>query len=220
MKRFLDLLLLLLLLPLWLPLLAGVYLFIRLVAGPPVLFRQKRAGLHGKPFEIIKFRTMCEARDRAGQLLPDDQRLTGWGRRLRSLSLDELPELLQVLRGQMSLVGPRPLPVAYLERYSVRQARRHECLPGITGWAQVHGRNRVDWERRFELDVWYVDHRSLWLDLRILARTVWTVFQREGISAENAATMHEFMGSPPPEGAPPRPPSKPPGSPDPSHKSG
>jgi lipopolysaccharide/colanic/teichoic acid biosynthesis glycosyltransferase len=218
-KRGFDLVLVLVALPLWLPLLGCVYLFIRCKDGAPVFFRQRRAGRGGRPFEILKFRTMRDTRDAQGRLLPDAERLTGWGRRLRSLSLDELPELIHVIRGEMSLVGPRPLPVVYLERYSPRQARRHACRPGITGWAQVNGRNRVDWDERFEMDVWYVDHQSLWLDIRILAMTLLTVLRRDGIAAENAATMHAFMGpgtssgQRPPEGAAP-------GCPDPSRKNG
>lgn len=184
-------------LPLWFPLFLGVWAFVYLKAGRPVFFRQARAGEGGKPFRILKFRTMLDLRDASGTLLPDADRLPSWGRRLRSLSLDELPELLNVLRGEMSLVGPRPLPVAYLDRYSPVQARRHECRPGITGWAQVNGRNAVDWEKRFAMDVWYVDNRSLLLDLKILLLTLLTVIRREGIAAENTVTMHEFMGSVP-----------------------
>lgn len=219
MKRILDLLIILAALPLWLPLLIMVALLVRIRLGSPVLFRQQRAGKDGRPFDIIKFRTMRDLRDGSGRLLPDEERLTPFGRRLRSLSLDELPELLNVLRGEMSLVGPRPLPVIYLNRYSPEQARRHECRPGITGLAQVKGRNWLDWERRFELDVWYVDHAGLWLDLKILWQTVATVLFREGISAQDAATMHEFMGSGhSPER--PQPNEAAPDSPDPSHKSG
>jgi lipopolysaccharide/colanic/teichoic acid biosynthesis glycosyltransferase len=182
-------------LPLWGPLFLAVWLVVLIGLGRPVFFRQKRAGLNGKPFSIIKFRTMSDARDASGTLLPDADRLTRGGRLLRSLSLDELPELLNVLRGEMSLVGPRPLPVSYLDRYSAVQARRHEVVPGITGWAQVNGRNAVDWETRFHMDVWYVDNRSLWLDLRILGKTLLTVLSREGIAAENSVTMHEFKGT-------------------------
>lgn len=195
MKRLMDLALIVLSVPVWLPLFLVAWILVLLSMGRPAFFRQRRAGLDGKPFDIIKFRTMKEVRDDSGALLPDEERLTPGGQILRSLSLDELPELGNVLRGEMSLVGPRPLPVAYLDRYSPRQARRHECRPGITGWAQVNGRNRVDWEERFEMDVWYVDNRSLLLDLKILWMTLLAVLRREGISAEGSATMREFMGS-------------------------
>ena len=163
--------------------------------GKPVLFRQERPGLHGRIFKMYKFRTMRDLRDAQGNLLPDEQRLTKLGRFLRSTSLDELPELFNVLRGEMSLVGPRPLLVAYLDRYTTEQARRHEVLPGITGWAQVNGRNAISWEEKFKLDVWYVDHQSFWLDFKILFMTLGKVFKREGISAEGSATAPEFMGS-------------------------
>ena len=162
--------------------------------GRPVLFRQLRAGLHGRPFWLYKFRTMTHARDPGGRLLPDGQRLTRLGRWLRTTSLDELPELWNVLKGDMSLVGPRPLLTEYLERYTPEQARRHEVKPGITGWAQVNGRNALTWEEKFRLDVWYVDNWNLWLDLKILLRTVLKVLRREGISAEGHATMPEFQG--------------------------
>lgn len=162
--------------------------------GRPVLFKQVRPGLQGKPFTILKFRTMRDATDEHGNRLPDSERLTPFGRRLRSTSLDELPELINVLRGDMSLVGPRPLIMAYLDRYSERQARRNEVRPGITGWAQVNGRNAVGWDERFEMDVWYVDNHSLWLDMKILWLTVLTVLRRDGVSAEGHATMPEFMG--------------------------
>jgi len=167
---------------------------VRTRLGSPVLFRQVRPGLHGRPFMMIKFRTMTDARGPDGELLPDAQRLTAFGRFLRASSLDELPELWNVLRGEMSLVGPRPLLMEYLPLYSPEQARRHEVRPGITGWAQVNGRNAVSWEERFRLDVWYVDHRSLWLDLRILWLTVRKVLVREGISAQGEATMPRFTG--------------------------
>ena len=160
--------------------------------GHPVLFRQARPGLHGKPFVMYKFRTMRDLRDAEGNLLPDEARLTPFGRWLRATSLDELPELVNVLRGEMSLVGPRPLLMEYLERYTPEQARRHEVKPGITGWAQIHGRNNLSWEERLRLDVWYVDHWSLWLDLKILWRTLWMVLRREGISAQGHATMPRF----------------------------
>ena len=167
---------------------------IRCKLGTPVLFRQQRPGLGGRPFWLLKFRTMTEARDAAGNLLPDAQRLTGFGRFLRATSLDELPELLNVLKGDMSLVGPRPLLMQYLDRYTPEQARRHEVRPGITGWAQVNGRNAITWEEKFKLDVWYVDNWSLWLDIKIIFMTVWKIFKREGISQPGQATMEEFRG--------------------------
>ena len=164
----------------------------RLVQGRPVLHRDLRAGRDGHPFELLKLRTMTEGRDPAGALLPDDARLTALGRGLRATSIDELPQLWHVLRGEMSLVGPRPLPVAYLPRYRGDEARRHEVRPGLTGWAQVQGRNAVDWDERLALDVWYVDHRSTLLDLRILGRTLVQVLRREGISGPGTATMAEL----------------------------
>jgi len=178
------------------PVLAVVALLVRLRLGSPVLFRQERAGLGGRPFILTKFRTMTDERGADGALLPDEQRLPAFGSFLRSTSLDELPELVHVLRGEMSLVGPRPLPTKYLERYSPRQARRHEVRPGITGWAQVNGRNTARWAERLEMDVWYVDNRSLLLDLKILWRTVRVVFTREGVAEEGQATMTEFLGPP------------------------
>ncbi len=177
-----------------LPLLALAWL-IRRKLGSPVLFRQVRPGLHGKPFTMVKFRTMTDERGPDGALLPDAQRLTPFGRFLRASSLDELPELWNVLRGEMSLVGPRPLLMEYLPIYTPEQARRHEVRPGITGWAQVNGRNAISWTDKFALDVWYVDHRSLWLDVQILWRTVRKVLLRDGISAEGVATMSKFTGS-------------------------
>jgi sugar transferase EpsL len=174
------------------PVLLATALAVRLRLGTPVLFRQTRPGLHGAPFELLKFRTMTDVRDADGRLLSDAERLTPLGRLLRSTSLDELPELLNVLRGEMSLVGPRPLLMDYLPHYTPEQARRHEVRPGITGWAAVQGRNSTSWERRLQLDVWYVDHRSLGLDLKILLLTVVKVVRREGISAEGHATMPRF----------------------------
>lgn len=162
--------------------------------GRPVIFRQVRPGMHGRPFRMLKFRTMTDVCDAQGQLLPDAHRLTSFGRFLRSTSLDELPELWNVLVGDMSLVGPRPLLMEYLPLYSPEQARRHEVRPGLTGWAQVNGRNTVDWNERFRLDVWYVDHRSLRLDLSILLRTVRKVLVREGISGRGQETMDKFTG--------------------------
>ncbi len=170
-------------------------LVVRMKLGSPVLFRQQRPGLHGRPFTMLKFRTMTDARDAFGNLLPDAERLTLFGRWLRSTSLDELPELINVLRGDMSLVGPRPLLMEYLPLYSAEQARRHEVRPGITGWAQINGRNALRWEEKFALDVWYVDNWSLGLDLRILALTVLRVVRRDGISAQGEATMPKFQGS-------------------------
>jgi lipopolysaccharide/colanic/teichoic acid biosynthesis glycosyltransferase len=168
---------------------------VRLRLGRPVLFRQQRPGLDGRPFTLLKLRTMTDARDRDGHLLPDRERLTPLGRFLRATSLDELPELWNVVRGEMSLVGPRPLLMEYLPRYSPEQARRHEVRPGITGWAQVNGRNALTWEQKFDLAVWYVDHLSPGLDLRILARTVVQVLRREGISSAGHATAPEFRGT-------------------------
>lgn len=170
---------------------------IRRKLGSPVFFRQIRPGLHAQPFQMIKFRTMTDARGPSGQLLSDSDRLTPFGRFLRSSSLDELPELWNVLKGDMSLVGPRPLLMEYLPLYSPEQARRHEVRPGITGWAQVNGRNSLSWEEKFKLDVWYVDHRSLWLDIKILWLTVRKVLVREGISGEGEATMSKFTGGKP-----------------------
>ena len=169
-------------------------LAVRFKLGSPVFFRQTRAGLHGKPFNMVKFRTMTYARGPDGQLLPDAERLTPFGRFLRASSLDELPELWNVLKGDMSLVGPRPLLMEYLPLYSPEQARRHEARPGITGWAQVNGRNALGWADKFRLDVWYVNNRTLWLDIKILWLTVRKVLVREGISAAGEATMSKFTG--------------------------
>lgn len=177
------------------PLGVAVGLLIRVKLGGPVLFRQSRPGRDGRIFDLIKFRTMTDARDAGGMLLPDEQRLTRFGRRLRATSLDELPTLWNVVRGDMSLVGPRPLLVQYLDRYTPAQRRRHEVIPGITGWAQIHGRNAITWEDKFERDVWYVENVSLGTDLRILLRTAMQVLGRRGISAEGHATMPEFTGS-------------------------
>ena len=182
------------------PVAAVLAVLVRLKLGRPVLFRQIRPGLHGRPFALIKFRTMTEDRGEDGRLLPDEQRLPPFGRWLRSTSLDELPELLNVLRGDMSLVGPRPLLMEYLDLYSPRQARRHEVRPGLTGWAQVNGRNTPDWDTRLEMDVWYVENHSLALDLRILARTVRAVLRREGISQPGHVTAEPFRGSAASEG--------------------
>jgi len=177
------------------PVLAIVALLVRLRMGSPVLFRQQRPGRNGQPFEMLKFRTMTDRRDASGALLPDDARLTGLGRFLRRSSLDELPELVNVVAGDMSLVGPRPLLMQYLPLYSPEQARRHEVRPGVTGWAQVNGRNALTWDEKFALDVWYVDHRSTRLDVEILAKTVSQVFGGHGVSAPGHATMEPFRGN-------------------------
>lgn len=189
MKRIFDITVVLLMAVLWLPLAVFVALAVLIGLGRPIFFVQERAGLAGKPFKLIKFRTM---RTGAG---PDEERLTGLGRLLRSSSLDELPEVWNVLKGEMSLVGPRPLLVRYLPRYTRKQARRHEVLPGITGWAQVNGRNAITWEQKFDYDVWYVEHGCLWVDIKVLSLTFWHVLARKGISAEGEATMGEFGGS-------------------------
>jgi sugar transferase EpsL len=194
-KRVFDLAVSVVCLPVALPLFAVVALVIRLRLGAPVLFTQERLGFEGRPFLIVKFRTMTDSRDGSGSLVPDSERLTATGRFLRAVSLDELPELINVLRGEMSLVGPRPLHSRYRDRYTPQQFRRHEALPGITGWAQVNGRNALSWEQKFALDVWYVDHQSLRLDLRIIALTLLKIVEREGISQPGEATMEEFKGS-------------------------
>ena len=177
------------------PVIIVTALLVRFKLGSPILFQQVRPGKDGKPFKMIKFRSMLDAVDSDGNVLPDEQRLTRFGKILRSTSLDELPGLWNVVIGDMSLVGPRPLLMEYLPRYSAEQYRRHDVKPGITGWAQVNGRNAISWEQKFELDVWYVDNQSLWLDIKILILTVKKVFVRDGISAEGEATMHKFMGS-------------------------
>lgn len=194
-KRLIDTVLAAAVLALAAPVVLVIALAIRASMGRPVLFRQARPGLHGRLFFIYKFRTMTDARDAQGRLLPDGERLTLLGRFLRSTSLDELPQLWNVLRGEMSLVGPRPLLPEYLDRYTPEQARRHEVRPGITGWAQVNGRNATTWEERLRQDVWYVDNWSLWLDFKILWMTVVKVLRREGVSKEGHATMPEFMGT-------------------------
>jgi lipopolysaccharide/colanic/teichoic acid biosynthesis glycosyltransferase len=193
-KRLFDILVATTLLLLTLPLMLATALAVRLALGAPVLLRQTRPGKGGIPFIFFKFRTMTEERDGAGRLLPDERRLTPFGRWLRATSLDELPQLVNVLKGDMSLVGPRPLLMEYISLYSPQQARRHEVRPGITGWAQVNGRNALSWEERFRLDVWYVDHRSLLLDLRILLLTVLRVFQARGVAQPGQATMTRFTG--------------------------
>lgn len=194
-KRLFDLALTLPGLILISPLLVAVALAVWFIHGRPVLFRQVRPGYRAQPFRVFKFRTMGDERGPDGELLSDAERLTPFGRWLRSFSLDELPELFNVLLGEMSLVGPRPLLMRYLDRYTPEQARRHEVLPGMAGWAQVNGRNANTWEEKFRLDVWYVDHWSLWLDLKILLLTFWKVLKREGISQPGQATAEEFLGS-------------------------
>ena len=194
-KRTFDILISLAALLLLWPVLLVLAVLVRVKLGPPALFRQQRPGLHGRPFTMLKFRTMTDARDAQGNLLPDGERLSSFGRSLRSTSLDELPELINVLAGDMSLVGPRPLLMRYLDRYTPEQMRRHEVRPGITGWAQVNGRNAITWDQKFALDIWYVDHHSLRLDLRIIWLTVRNVLRREGISQAGEATMEEFFGT-------------------------
>ncbi|RDU35625.1 sugar transferase [Neobacillus piezotolerans] len=179
---------------LW-PIILLTAILVRVRLGSPVLFKQQRPGLHGKPFYVYKFRTMTDERGEEGELLPDDVRLTGFGKMLRKWSLDELPQLLNVLKGDLSLVGPRPLLMEYLELYTDDQARRHEVRPGITGWAQVNGRNNISWEEKFALDVWYVDNQSFWLDMKILFMTFYKVVKSEGISQKGIATVEKFTGS-------------------------
>lgn len=195
-KRLLDIILASLALIALSPVLLLLVVLVWLAHGWPVLFTQTRPGYRGKPFKLFKFRTMLERRDESGALLPDAERLTAFGRFLRATSLDELPEFFNVLKGDMSLVGPRPLLMQYLARYSPEQARRHDVLPGITGWAQVNGRNALTWEAKFALDVWYVDHWSFWLDIKILWLTLIKWLRREGISQPGHATAEEFMGNP------------------------
>ncbi len=195
LKRAFDIGVVVLTAPLWGPLMAVVAILVRVQLGSPVLFRQRRPGLHGRIFELVKFRSMKDARDANGRLLPDAERLTRFGRWLRATSPDELPEIWNVLRGDMSLVGPRPLLVQYLSRYTPEQARRHEVRPGLTGLAQVEGRNALSWEQKFALDVRYVERRSFWLDLQILGRTFAIVLRRDGVSAPGDATMPEFRGA-------------------------
>jgi len=194
-KRIFDLFLAVFILAVVSPVLLVLAGMIRYILGSPVLFRQMRPGLHGCPFRLVKFRTMTDAKDAGGHLLSDAERLTRFGRFLRSTSMDELPELWNVIKGDMSLVGPRPLMMQYLNRYTPEQARRHEVKPGITGWAQVNGRNSISWEQKFLLDVWYVDNRSLCLDIKIIALTFLKVFKKEGISQQGFSTAEEFMGT-------------------------
>ncbi len=195
LKRIVDLVGAMLILVAAAPVMLVVAVLIRVRMGRPVLFRQARAGYRGRPFTLVKFRTMRQSRDADGRLLPDAQRITRLGRLLRSTSLDELPQILNVLRGDMSLLGPRPLLVQYLDLYTPEQARRHDVKPGLTGWAQVNGRNSLSWEEKFELDVWYVDHSSLWVDAWIMLYTVWQVIRRKGVSHAGEATMPEFTGT-------------------------
>lgn len=194
-KRVFDLLLTFPALLLFMPVLFVAAVLVRWNLGSPIFYKQKRPGKAGVPFMLYKFRTMRNDINNNGTLLPDDMRLTRLGKFLRSISIDEMPELWNVLKGDMSLVGPRPLLIQYLDRYTPEQARRHEVRPGVTGWAQVNGRNAITWEEKFKLDVWYVDNWSLWLDIKIIAMTGWKILKREGISHPGQATMQEFMGS-------------------------
>lgn len=195
MKRLFDFVVALLLAALLCPVILLVALLVRIRLGSPILFRQQRPGLHGKPFYIYKFRTMLQTQDERGELLPDAQRMTALGTFLRNFSLDELPQLLNVLQGNLSLVGPRPLLMEYLPLYNAEQARRHDVRPGITGWAQVNGRNAINWEDKFKYDVWYVDHQSFWLDMKILWMTAMKTVRSEGVSQEGHVTMEKFRGS-------------------------
>ncbi len=196
MKRLFDFSVALVALILLSPLLLIVSILVAKNLGRPILFQQVRPGLNGKLFTMVKFRTMTDGKDSNGNLLPDSERLTPFGKFLRSTSIDELPELVNVLKGEMSLVGPRPLLMDYLEKYNDHQARRHEVRPGITGWAQVNGRNAIDWEQKFDLDVWYVDNRSFWLDLRIIFLTLYKVFKKENINHSESVPMTKFEGTP------------------------
>ena len=203
-KRIMDIALSVMLLILLSPVLLIISILVAWQHGFPILFRQERPGFHGEIFSIIKFRTMRDLVDAEGKLLPDADRLTKLGRFLRSSSLDELPELVNVLKGDMSLVGPRPLLIAYLPLYNEEQLRRHDVLPGITGWAQVHGRNVLTWQEKFDLDIWYVDHWSLWLDIKIIGMTIVKVLKREGVSQPGQATAELFTGNSPDTDQPPK----------------
>ena len=194
-KRILDFVLSIIIMLVCLPVMLIVGLIIFLTEGRPIFFFHERPGKDGQPFKLIKFRSMRNARDAEGNLLPDGERITNFGNFIRKTSIDELPEFINVLRGEMSLVGPRPLLMQYVDRYSPQQFRRHEVLPGITGWAQVNGRNAISWNEKFMLDIWYIDHWSVWLDIKILLLTVWKVISGEGISQAGRATMDEFMGN-------------------------
>lgn len=193
-KRLFDIVLSLILIIVLSPVLLASYILVKSKLGSPAIFRQERPGKHDKIFTMYKFRSMADARDESGELLPDEIRLTRFGKLLRKTSLDELPELFNILKGEMSFVGPRPLLAQYLERYTPQQARRHEVKPGLTGWAQINGRNAISWNEKFQLDVWYVDHWTLLLDVKILFLTIGKVIKREGVSAAGEATMSEFMG--------------------------
>ena len=193
-KRVLDVVAATIILIVATPMIAIIALLVRIKLGSPVLFRQQRPGLHGKPFTMLKFRTMTDERHEDGYLLPDQHRITSFGRFLRSTSLDELPELFNVLRGEMSLVGPRPLLMEYLDRYAADQMRRHDILPGITGWAAVNGSNMLSWEEKFTLDLWYVEHQSFGLDVKILILTIWKVLKREGINQSGREIVEKFRG--------------------------
>jgi len=195
MKRLFDIAAASTLLVLLAPLILVVALLVRIKLGSPVVFRQVRPGLGGRPFTLLKFRSMRDATDARGNPLPDDQRLTGFGRMLRASSFDELPSLWNVLKGEMSMVGPRPMLMEYLPLYNERQFRRHDVLPGVTGWAQINGRNNIEWERKFELDVWYVENRSFLLDMKIIALTVRKIASRDGVAKEGHATTDRFMGN-------------------------
>lgn len=195
MKRIFDFCFSLLLLIITSPIILVTAIVVRMKLGSPVIFKQQRPGLYGKPFYIYKFRTMTDERDENGNLLPDEVRLTTTGKVIRKLSLDELPQLFNVLKGEMSFIGPRPLLMKYLPLYTKEQARRHEVRPGITGWAQVNGRNAISWEEKFKLDVWYVNHQSVYLDLKIIFLTILKVFKTEGINQQGQATMEEFKGN-------------------------
>lgn len=193
-KRIFDLVLGIAVFILAAPVMLAIVLILRISMGKRVFFRQLRPGLHGRPFTIVKFKTMKDSFDENGFPRPDSQRLTPIGKLLRSTSLDELPELLNVIKGDMSLVGPRPLLMQYLERYTPEQMRRHEVKPGITGWAQINGRNAISWEEKFKFDLWYVDNKSFWFDIKILMQTLRQVLSREGVNQAGQATMKEFMG--------------------------
>ena len=194
-KRLLDIVISVLALVILFPILLVAVVILAISNGRPIFFRHVRPGKDGKPFELIKFRSMKDTRDKSGNLLPDAERITQFGRFIRKTSIDELPELVNVLRGEMSVVGPRPLLMQYLERYNDEQFRRHQMLPGITGWAQINGRNAISWDQKFKLDLWYVDNWSFWLDIKIILLTVWKVLKGEGISQPGRATMDEFMGN-------------------------
>lgn len=194
-KRILDIIISLIAIIIFLPGLIILALLIRVKLGSPVFFIQERIGLRHRPFRIIKFRTMNNEKDKNGYILPDDNRLSNFGRTLRATSLDELPELINVLKGDMSIVGPRPLLTEYMDKYSKEQLRRHEMLPGITGWAQINGRNAISWKEKFNLDLWYIDHWSLFLDLKIIFKTVMKVIVKEGVNQDDNITMEHFNGS-------------------------